>query len=265
MRLSSTFATLAIFAASTSAAVIDRRQLIGITNGGTPDVFTSSSQPTRTTLVVPPSGASTIIDSSPIATNTPPAGPTIIDSSPIATITPPTGTTTIIDIFPTDTTCADAEAQKGSYQGLVNDPVCSFMVDDCVKTVASSNTPFYSINSCAVAATCDGVANVLQLAKCSQPSLAGVAQSQLPNLDFSIYADIAGDCAWIPESQGGACPITRQNYIDWFYRTLTELNTPVWPDVDTVIEKFWMPIRSWTNTGETIPYLNFNDWLHWSN
>jgi hypothetical protein len=95
---------------------------------------------------------------------------------------------------------------------LIFDGLFEKQVDECVKTVAAQNTPFYSINSCVAAATCDGVSNLLQLATCAQSSLEGVTQSELPSLDFQIYADV-GDCAWIPESQGGACSITRQNYV----------------------------------------------------
>ncbi|THU85428.1 hypothetical protein K435DRAFT_783345 [Dendrothele bispora CBS 962.96] len=149
---------------------------------------------------------------------------------------------------------------KGTYQGRVNDPVCSFLIDDCVNQVASRNVPLYSVNSCALSAACDGTFNLLQLATCAQPSFEGKVASQLPSLDYDIYAGIVGECAWAP----GGCSMTRQNFIDWFYRSLDEMNTPVWPDVDTVINNWWMPIRSWTNTGDSVPYLNLNDWLHWS-
>jgi hypothetical protein len=35
--------------------------------------------------------------------------------------------------------------------------------------------------------------------------------------------------------------------------------------VDDVIKNYWDPIVAWTATGDSIPYTNFNDWLHWSN
>jgi hypothetical protein len=35
--------------------------------------------------------------------------------------------------------------------------------------------------------------------------------------------------------------------------------------VDIVIDQFWKPLLAWTNTGDSIPYTNFDDWLHFSN
>jgi len=31
---------------------------------------------------------------------------------------------------------------------------------------------------------------------------------------------------------------------------------------DEVIKGYWTPIVEWANTGDSIPYTNFNDWLH---
>ncbi|EEB99595.1 hypothetical protein MPER_00696, partial [Moniliophthora perniciosa FA553] len=62
----------------------------------------------------------------------------------------------------------------------------------------------------------------------------------------------------------GGCPITQQNYIDFYYGALEEINTNVWPDVNRVIS-WWGYIKDWAATGETVPYTNFDDWLHYSN
>lgn len=40
-----------------------------------------------------------------------------------------------------------------------------------------------------------------------------------------IYAGIVGECAW----QEGGCPITQQNYIDFVYGALSDLNSTEWP------------------------------------
>ena len=52
--------------------------------------------------------------------------------------------------------------------------------------------------------------------------------SQWPSLDYNVYADIVGECAWAP----GGCPITRQSFIDLIYGAIHQesANTPVYPE-----------------------------------
>ncbi|KDR82271.1 hypothetical protein GALMADRAFT_59417, partial [Galerina marginata CBS 339.88] len=57
----------------------------------------------------------------------------------------------------------------------------------------------------------------------------------------------------------GGCPITQQNYIDFYYRTLTNAGSPIFPDVNNV-KGWWNAISAWANTGSSVPYTNFNDW-----
>ncbi|KAF8144304.1 hypothetical protein K438DRAFT_1459280, partial [Mycena galopus ATCC 62051] len=75
-----------------------------------------------------------------------------------------------------------------------------------------------------------------------------------------IYANIVGSCAWA----SGGCPITQQNYIDFYYGELTAINTANWPSSTNVVIAFWNAITAWAATGSTVPYENFNDWLHYS-
>lgn len=104
------------------------------------------------------------------------------------------------------------------------------------------------------------------------------------DITLQIYADIVGDCA----GQDGECSITQQNYIDFFNDQLSALNTTTqlpeyvlyavlfslshllvlmylcyFSDTE-VVEKFWQPMLEWANSGDSIPYTNFNDWLHYS-
>jgi len=115
-KFTSAFTALALFAASSTASVIKHRQLLGgtVTNGGVGDVFTSSVPGTIVGGTVTNGGVPDAITSSTATIS-------------IVTLTP-TPTTTIIDIFPTDDVCSNANAMKGTYQGRVNDPVCSFLV-----------------------------------------------------------------------------------------------------------------------------------------
>ncbi|KAJ7578975.1 hypothetical protein C8J56DRAFT_964492 [Mycena floridula] len=125
--------------------------------------------------------------------------------------------------------------------------------------MGAGNPNIWSSANCVAAATCIGPRRIHTLAaNCTTGSKVDVNRANTPSLDYNIYADIVGDCAWAP----GGCPISEQNYIDWFYGVLTALKSTQWPDSVDEVKGWWTPIKTWTNTGETIPYLNFNDWLH---
>ncbi|KAL1715833.1 hypothetical protein EV715DRAFT_275520 [Schizophyllum commune] len=97
------------------------------------------------------------------------------------------------------------------------------------------------------------------LAACKNMDIA--CQNEQPSLDYNIYAGIVGDCAWEPNG----CPITQQNYIDFIYGALSDIGSADWPSsVDTLLSTGWQPILDWAKTGDTIPYTNFNDFLHYA-
>ena len=93
-----------------------------------------------------------------------------------------------------------------------------------------------------------------------------------------IYANIVGECAWEPNG----CPITFQNYVDFYYGALSAVGSTNWPryvfrfcvtlqrlicvysDVEQVQTRYWEPMLEWAATGDVLPYTNFNDWLHYS-
>ncbi|KAJ7685942.1 hypothetical protein B0H17DRAFT_854960, partial [Mycena rosella] len=58
------------------------------------------------------------------------------------------------------------------------------------------------------------------------------------------------------------CP---QLYVDFVYGQMMAADVTSWPSSADVVSAWWDPIVAWTATGATIPYGNFNDWLHWSN
>ncbi|KAK0234745.1 hypothetical protein EDD85DRAFT_845180 [Armillaria nabsnona] len=99
---------------------------------------------------------------------------------------------------------------------------------------------------------------LVQLAQCYNSEVSDA--SDISHLSYNIYAKIVGDCAW----QEGGCPITFQNYVDWFYGALSAVNATIWPEFAGV-EANWGYILDWTLTGDTLPYTNFDDWLHYSN
>ncbi|KAJ4483844.1 hypothetical protein J3R30DRAFT_3451887 [Lentinula aciculospora] len=154
---------------------------------------------------------------------------------------------------------------RGVYHGT-QDQSCVNLVENCRFTVADNNiTDIWGVKSCVAAATCQGVTPLIEMVQCTQNETGSNVTvpdaSQTESLDYNIYASIVGDCAW----QEGGCPITQQNYIDFVYGTLSDIATSTWPDVNNVITNWWDYITQWTATGETVPYLNFNDWLHYSN
>ncbi|KAJ6614241.1 hypothetical protein B0H10DRAFT_1803956, partial [Mycena sp. CBHHK59/15] len=117
-------------------------------------------------------------------------------------------------------------------------------------------TSIWSHKACVAAATCQG--GVIILNQCQNHNVAEA--SKIPNLAAAIYGNMVGTCA------SSGCPITQQNYIDFIYSAMSDAGVTNWPDsVNYVIEHYWNPIVAWTATGDSIPYANFNDWLHWSN
>ncbi|VDB99712.1 unnamed protein product [Peniophora sp. CBMAI 1063] len=87
--------------------------------------------------------------------------------------------------------------------------------------------------------------------------------STWPSLDYNVYASIVGDCAWAT----GGCPITEQNFIDLVYGAIAETSGGPYPSsAGQLIDDYLTPIFEWAafDLSEGIPYLNFNDWLHWS-
>ncbi|KAJ7587144.1 hypothetical protein C8J56DRAFT_943676 [Mycena floridula] len=162
--------------------------------------------------------------------------------------------------------CAGPERYIGYYDSNPNiDPAgdfggCRQLEDKCFSEISAGTPDIWGKTSCVAAATCAGSRIVhLLAANCTSNSQVNVDRSKTPSLNYNIYADIVGDCAWAP----GGCPITFQNFVDYFYGELTAIRSTTFPpSVDYVRTKYWNPIQQWTATGETIPYLNFNDWLH---
>ncbi|KAJ6505583.1 hypothetical protein C8R45DRAFT_1091283 [Mycena sanguinolenta] len=153
-------------------------------------------------------------------------------------------------------TCVHYEKYVGIYDNTLNySPGCAGVTIACL---AQNGTSIWSHQPCVAAATCQGTTGVITLNQCKNPNV--LAAGEIPNLAFTIYTNIVGSCA--PDG----CPITQQNYIDFIYGAMSAANVTEWPSsVDDVITQWWQPILDWTATGDTIPYTNFNDWLHWSN
>ncbi|KAF7378486.1 hypothetical protein MSAN_00276000 [Mycena sanguinolenta] len=151
--------------------------------------------------------------------------------------------------------CPPYGDQIGTYDGTSNySEACADITDACL---AADGTSIWSHAACVAAATCQGTASVIALNQCQNPAVLPAAS--IPHLSSTIYASIVGSCA--PN-----CPITQQNYIDFVYGQMTAAGVTNFPTSSAyVISQWWDPILQWTATGTTIPYQNFDDWLHYSN
>ncbi|KAK7018336.1 hypothetical protein R3P38DRAFT_2982272 [Favolaschia claudopus] len=152
-------------------------------------------------------------------------------------------------------TCVGYEKYIGIHDTLHSySPACASVTNSCLK---ENGTSIWSHHQCVAAAACQGTTSVITLNQCQNPNVH--TSGSIPNLSGSIYANIVGSCA------SSGCPITQQNFIDFVYGAMSTANVTQWPSsVDDVLA-WWKPILDWTKTGDTIPYTNFNDWLHWSN
>ncbi|KAF5355574.1 hypothetical protein D9758_006369 [Tetrapyrgos nigripes] len=155
--------------------------------------------------------------------------------------------------------CRGAAHGEGIYHNVF-DTACVNLIETCRNDLTTANsTDVWSFKRCVAAATCQGTHWLIETLECETGD--SIPLTGQNSLDYNIYAGIVGDCAW----QEGGCPMTQQNYIDFIFGTLSEINTNTWPDVNNVINNWWSSIKTWTATGETVPYLNFNDWLRFSN
>ncbi|KAJ7835088.1 hypothetical protein B0H14DRAFT_3461573 [Mycena olivaceomarginata] len=151
--------------------------------------------------------------------------------------------------------CPPYGDQIGTYDGTSNySEACADITNACL---AADGTSIWSHAACVAAATCQGcTASVIALNQCQNPAVLPAAS--IPNLSSTVYASIVGSCA-------PSCPITQQNYVDFVYSQMTAAGVTNWPASADVVSQWWDPIVQWTATGATIPYQNFNDWLHYSN
>ncbi|KAF5373025.1 hypothetical protein D9758_001543 [Tetrapyrgos nigripes] len=127
---------------------------------------------------------------------------------------------------------------------------CVEPVDDCLNTLKSTQSSnIWDIKHCVSAAFCDGTANLVTLAGCQNRAIQD--NGSAPSLNFA---------------DGGSCPMTRQNFIDFVYGSFSDIGIEdsAYPDVSLVINNWWASLTQWTATSETVPYINLNDWLHFS-
>ncbi|TFK98949.1 hypothetical protein BDV98DRAFT_190431 [Pterulicium gracile] len=132
---------------------------------------------------------------------------------------------------------------------------CSNLSRDCSRQLKST-VYVWSKTSCVAAAICESPESIVQYNRCPGNNQQIPEQNAVSALSTNIYKDIVGPCA----DQG--CPMTQQNFVDWTYRSLAAINSTDLPN-NFEVEVWFKYMKDWTNTGETIPYANFNDFLHY--
>ncbi|KAI0641666.1 hypothetical protein C8Q79DRAFT_1077354 [Trametes meyenii] len=149
------------------------------------------------------------------------------------------------------------------------DTSCISLVGLCVAKVATGQvippTRIWSDRICTASAMCAGMGEVLDAVCC-----AGTCQKpeDQESLDYNnVYFSMVGNCAF----QSGGCPLAWQPFVDWFYDTIQSTGTELWPSSGDDVLQWWGYIANWTRSctegdcaGSTIPYLNLNDWFHFS-
>ncbi|KAI0672489.1 hypothetical protein C8Q78DRAFT_754944 [Trametes maxima] len=151
--------------------------------------------------------------------------------------------------------CAGGQKTLAGYER----PFVGGLARKCVDDFnASDKTNPWALRNCVAAAVAATPGTLRDVLSCTNPEIA--QENAFPSLDYNVYASIVGDCAW----QEGGCPITQQNFLDLLYSSIGTESSPVWPDnVDDVNKYYIGNLLKWTNTGDSAPYTNFNDYLHY--
>ncbi|KAI0758861.1 hypothetical protein C8Q74DRAFT_1221493 [Fomes fomentarius] len=149
------------------------------------------------------------------------------------------------------------------------------LANACVtQTKVASNPNLWSNKVCVASAllsvqfhTSSGLVGgpgiVAGAASCKLPYLIKSLKS-LSHLDRSVLASIPNNNGC--EGQGGDCRLTSQNFKDLVFGAITEIGENDWPK-DWKSEKImwdsWGQVLEWTKTGNSIPYKNLDDFLHY--
>ncbi|KZV76700.1 hypothetical protein PENSPDRAFT_390588 [Peniophora sp. CONT] len=160
--------------------------------------------------------------------------------------------------------CGPASKSMVTYDHPFVYPLFNACLASLGNSVAARENPWISKTcvAAAVAATMPTLASGLECGVNTTAYPVLTLPSTWPSLDYNVYASIVGDCAWAP----GGCPITQQNFIDLVYGAIAETTGGPYPrSAELLIEVYIKPIFDWAafDISKGVPYLNFNDWLHW--
>uniref|UniRef100_A0A0W0F1B8 Uncharacterized protein n=1 Tax=Moniliophthora roreri TaxID=221103 RepID=A0A0W0F1B8_MONRR len=138
---------------------------------------------------------------------------------------------------------------------------CNVLTSECINRIYNGLVDLWNDRVCLAAATCQGTEKTVGIGACISPEIAALGHEGLPTIKSDLFLTIVTDCRTAP----GRCVVTQQQYVDFFYGTLSLLGSTVWSDLQSeVIGLWWASIRDWAGTGDVVPYGNFDDWFHFS-
>ncbi|KAJ8084711.1 hypothetical protein AAF712_006386 [Marasmius tenuissimus] len=165
---------------------------------------------------------------------------------------------------PVDTSpeqCEAYEARKSSYMGTFSE-ACNVLADACLDRVNNAGvTDLWNDRACLAAATCQGTETTVGLAGCANRSIADLGHEGLPSVSPNNWVQwLATTCSTAPPR----CEFDQQQFVDFFYGTLSEVGSTTWPgDANEVVERYFNPIVAtapFPDSGR-VPSSTFSSWL----
>ncbi|ESK85792.1 hypothetical protein Moror_2434 [Moniliophthora roreri MCA 2997] len=172
--------------------------------------------------------------------------------------------TVVLSQSPSSQQCSQWVANEAIYQGHFS-PACKVLTSACIQriTTCPGVVQLWSDHVCVAAATCQGTEKTIGIGSCLNSEIASLGHEGLFSITIDVWnQQVAPYCSTAP----GRCPVSRQNFIDFIYRTLdVTLGSGVWPDAQTeVIDLWWDALVQWggaSATPDRVDYGVFNDWL----
>ncbi|KZV65834.1 hypothetical protein PENSPDRAFT_668105 [Peniophora sp. CONT] len=156
----------------------------------------------------------------------------------------------------------NAACYSGIHEVAADRAFVQPLADACLNSLPSDKSGLWNSELCVAAGVAAGVSQLNDYANCFT-NLTVPGPTQFGSLEYSVYASIVGSCAYA----SGGCPVSEQNLVDLVYGQISAAGLTTYPTSgEELIQHYLTPIFTWTNftTTEGIPYLNFNDWLHYS-
>ncbi|VDC05376.1 unnamed protein product [Peniophora sp. CBMAI 1063] len=156
-----------------------------------------------------------------------------------------------------------AQCYNGIHAVAADQAFVQPLADACLNSLPSDDkSGLWSSKLCVAAGVAAGIEQLNDYAYCFTNATVP-SPAQFGSLDYGVYAAIVGGCAYAPDG----CPVSEQNFVDLVYGAISGAGLATYPpDSGYFVQHYLAPIFAWTNFSaeEGVPYLNFNDWLHYS-
>ncbi|KAK7041868.1 hypothetical protein VNI00_008825 [Paramarasmius palmivorus] len=139
---------------------------------------------------------------------------------------------------------------------------CKVLADACFAKIETGFSQPWLTHLCVATATCQGTTKTVGIASCIDERIAQ-ANSSSVGLDPVSQEVWSGHIETTCNTAPGRCPASRQQYIDFIYRTLDELDTDSWPDAQSeVIDIWWQSMVDFSGASEdSITFGQFVDFI----